>query len=168
MLPILEQPVEQPKHRTITNPSTSPRTQSGYADTGWTSGLRLVMRGSGSGSENKIANREPFWEPDHAANLVQPRTCTENTSAVLSVKADLPDQSERLVEAYGSGGLRGSRSVCKYMDRFIRARVAAAMAPAHQYQPPSVTAATIKPAASTTSVVASPSRHHRVSPELTL
>jgi hypothetical protein len=62
------------------------------------------MRGSGSGSENKIANREPFWEPDHAANLVQPRTCTENTSAVLSVKADLPDQSERLVEAYGSEG----------------------------------------------------------------
>jgi hypothetical protein len=168
VLPILEQPVEQPKHRTITNPSTSPRTQSGYADTGWTSGLRLVMRGSGSGSENKIANREPFWEPDHAANLVQPRTCTENTSAVLSVKADLPDQSERLVEAYGSGGLRGSRSVCKYMDRFIRARVAAAMAPAHQYQPPSVTAATIKPAASTTSVVASPSRHHRGNPELTL
>jgi hypothetical protein len=104
VLPILEQPVEQLKHRTITNPSTSPRTQSGYADTGWTSGLRLVMRGSGSGSENKIANREPFWEPDHAANLVQPRTCTENTSAVLSVKADLPDQSERLVEAYGSEG----------------------------------------------------------------
>jgi hypothetical protein len=126
------------------------------------------MRGSGSGSENKIANREPFWEPDHAANLVQPRTCTENTSAVLSVKADLPDQSERLVEAYGSGGLRGSRSVCKYIDRFIRARIAAAMAPAHQYQPPSVTAATIKPAASTTSVVASPSRHHRGNPELTL
>lgn len=64
--------------------------------------MELVMRGSGSGSENKIANREPFWEPDHAANLVQPRTCTENTSAVLSVKADLPDQSERLVEAYRS------------------------------------------------------------------
>jgi hypothetical protein len=64
--------------------------------------LRLVMRGSGSGSENKIANREPFWEPDHAANLVQPRMSTETTSAVLSVKADLPDQSERLVEAYKS------------------------------------------------------------------
>jgi hypothetical protein len=62
------------------------------------------MRGSGSGSENKIANREPFCEPDHAANLVQARTCTENTYAVLSVKADLPDQSERLVEAYGSEG----------------------------------------------------------------
>ena len=62
------------------------------------------MRGSGSGSENKIANREPFWEPDHAANLVQPRMSTETTSAVLSVKADLPDQSERLVEAYGSEG----------------------------------------------------------------
>ena len=60
------------------------------------------MRGSGSGSENKIANREPFWEPDHAANLVQPRTCTENTSAVLSVKADLSDQSERMVANYGS------------------------------------------------------------------
>jgi hypothetical protein len=62
------------------------------------------MRGSGSGSENKIAKREPFWEPDHAANLVQPRMSTETTSAVLSVKADLPDQSERLVEAYGSEG----------------------------------------------------------------
>ena len=33
------------------------------------------------------------------------------------------------------------------------------MAPAHQYQPPSVAAATIKPAASTTPL-ASPSRHH--------
>jgi hypothetical protein len=42
------------------------------------------------------------------------------------------------------------------------------MAPAHQYQPPSVTAATIKPAASTTSVMASPSRHHRGNPELTM
>jgi hypothetical protein len=42
------------------------------------------------------------------------------------------------------------------------------MAPAHQYQPPSVTAATIKPAASKTSVKASPSRHHRGNPELTL
>jgi hypothetical protein len=42
------------------------------------------------------------------------------------------------------------------------------MAPAHQYQPPSVTAATIKPAASTTSVMASPSRHPRGKPELTL
>jgi hypothetical protein len=73
-----------------------------------------------------------------------------------------------MVANYGSGGLRGSRSVCKYIDRFIRARIAAAMAPAHQYQPPSVTAATIKPAASTTSVVASPSRHHRGNPELTL
>jgi hypothetical protein len=40
--------------------------------------------------------------------------------------------------------------VSKYTDRLIRARVAAAMAPAHQYQPPSVTAATIKPAASKT------------------
>ena len=55
--------------------------------------------------QNKIANREPFWEPDHTANLVQLRTCTENTSAVLSVKADLSDQSERLVETYGSEGL---------------------------------------------------------------
>jgi hypothetical protein len=54
--------------------------------------------------QNKIANREPFWEPDHTANLVQLRTCTENTSAVLSVKADLSDQSERLVETYGSEG----------------------------------------------------------------
>jgi hypothetical protein len=69
---------------------------------------------------------------------------------------------------YGLGGLRRSRPVRKYTDRLIRARVAAAMAPAHQYQPPSVTAATIKPAASTTSVVASPSRHHRGNPELTL
>ena len=34
------------------------------------------------------------------------------------------------------------------------------MAPAHQYQPPSVTAATINPAASTNSVPASPSRHY--------
>jgi hypothetical protein len=40
--------------------------------------------------------------------------------------------------------------VSKYTDMSIRARVAAAMAPAHQYQPPSVTAATIKPAASKT------------------
>ncbi len=62
---------------------------------------------------------------------------------------------------YGTGGLRRSRSVRKYTNRLISARVAAAMAPAHQYQPPSVTAATIKPAASTTSVMASPSRHHR-------
>ena len=69
---------------------------------------------------------------------------------------------------YGSGGLRRSRSVRKYTDRLIRARIAAAMAPAHQYQAPSVTAATIKPAASTTSVLASPSRHHRGNPELTL
>jgi hypothetical protein len=69
---------------------------------------------------------------------------------------------------YGSGGLRRSRSVRKYTDRLIRARVAAAMAPAHQYQPPSVTAATIKPAANTTSVMASPSRHHRGKRELTL
>ena len=38
------------------------------------------MRGSGSGSENKIANREPFWEPD------------------------LSDQAERLVQAYGLEG----------------------------------------------------------------
>jgi hypothetical protein len=50
----------------------------------------------------------------------------------------------------------------------IKASVAAAMAPAHQYQPPSVMAATIKPAASATSVMASPSRHHRGNPELTL
>jgi hypothetical protein len=42
------------------------------------------------------------------------------------------------------------------------------MAPAHQYQPPSVMAATIKPAASAASVLASPSRHHRGNPELTL
>jgi hypothetical protein len=70
--------------------------------------------------------------------------------------------------AYGTGGLRRPRSVRKYTDRLINARVAAAMAPAHQYQPPSVTAATIKPAASTTSVMASPSRHHRGNPELTL
>jgi hypothetical protein len=37
----------------------------------------------------------------------QPRTITDvhgNTSAVLSVKADLPDQSERLVATYGSEG----------------------------------------------------------------
>jgi hypothetical protein len=54
--------------------------------------------------QNKIANREPFWELDHTANLVQLRTCTENTSAVLSVKADLSDQSERLVETYRSAG----------------------------------------------------------------
>jgi hypothetical protein len=74
----------------------------------------------------------------------------------------------RLARTYGSGGIRCSRSVRKYTDRLISARVAAAMAPAHQYQPPSVTAATIKPAASTASVMASPSRHHRGSPELTL
>ena len=76
--------------------------------------------------------------------------------------------SHARVANYGSGGLRRSRSVRKYTDRLIRARVAAAMAPAHQYQPPSVMAATIKPAASTTSVLASPSRHHRGNPELTL
>jgi hypothetical protein len=35
------------------------------------------------------------------------------------------------------------------------------MAAAHQYQPPSVTAATSKPAARTASIPASPSRHHR-------
>jgi len=78
------------------------------------------------------------------------------------------DGHRRAVANYRSGGLRRSRSVRKYTDRFIRARVAAAMAPAHQYQPPSVTAATIKPAASATSVVASPSRHHRGNPELML
>jgi hypothetical protein len=72
------------------------------------------------------------------------------------------------IENYRSGGLRRTRSVRRYTDRLIRARVAAAMAPAHQYQPPSVTAATIKPAASKTSVKASPSRHHRGNPELTL
>jgi hypothetical protein len=69
---------------------------------------------------------------------------------------------------YGSGGVRRSRSVRKYTERLIRASVAAAMAPTHQYQPPSVTAATIKPAASTNSVMASPSRHHRGNPDLTL
>ena len=63
------------------------------------------------------------------------------------------DGHRRAVANYGSGGLRRSRSVRKYMDRLMSARVAAAMAPAHQYQPPSVTAATIKPAASTTSVM---------------
>jgi len=42
------------------------------------------------------------------------------------------------------------------------------MAPAHQNQPPSVKAATIKPAASRISVTASPSRHHRGKAELTL
>jgi hypothetical protein len=26
----------------------------------------------------KIANREPSWEPDRTANLVRPRTRTEN------------------------------------------------------------------------------------------
>jgi hypothetical protein len=76
--------------------------------------------------------------------------------------------SDAPVATYGSGGLRRSRSVRTYMDRLMRARVAAAMAPAHQYQPPSVTAATIRPAASRTSVMASPSRHHRGNPELTL
>jgi hypothetical protein len=69
---------------------------------------------------------------------------------------------------YGPGCLRRSGLVRKYTDKLIRASVAAAIAPAHQYQPPSVTAATIKPAASTTSVMASPSRHHRGNPELTL
>ena len=69
---------------------------------------------------------------------------------------------------YGSGGRRRSRSVRKYTERLIRASVAAAMAPTHQYQPPSVTAATIKPAASRTSVMASPSRHHRGNPDFTL
>jgi hypothetical protein len=69
---------------------------------------------------------------------------------------------------YGSGGVRRSRSVRKYTERLIRASVAAAMAPTHQYQPPSVTAATIKPAASTNSVMASPSRHHRGNSDLTL
>lgn len=61
-------------------------------------------------------------------------------------------------------GKKGERS----RTGLIRARAAAAMAPAHQYQSPSVTAATIKPAASTTSVLASPSRHHRGNPELML
>jgi hypothetical protein len=61
---------------------------------------------------------------------------------------------------YGAGGLRRSRSVRRYTDTLIRARVAAAIAPL-PVLPPSVTAATIKPAASTTSVLASQSRHHR-------
>ena len=78
------------------------------------------------------------------------------------------DARGRLAWTYGTGGLRRSRSVRRYTDRLISARVAAAMAPAHQYQPPSATAATIKPAASTTSVMASPSRHHRGNPELTV
>src|SRR5687767_3483782 len=78
------------------------------------------------------------------------------------------DRPGRVIETYRSGGLRRTRSVRRYTDRLIRARVAAAMAPAHQYQPHSVTAATIKPAASKTSVKASPSRHHRGNPELTL
>jgi len=58
--------------------------------------------------------------------------------------------------------------VRRYTDKLIRARIAAAMAPAHQYQPPSVTAGTIKPAATTTAMLASASRHHRGNPEFTL
>jgi hypothetical protein len=87
---------------------------------------------------------------------------------ILSARSAPADPSGRQIETYGSGGLRRSRSMRKYTARLIRARVAAAMAPAHQYQPPSATAATIKPAASTTSVMARPSRHHRGNPELTL
>ena len=49
----------------------------------------------------------------------------------------------------------------------MRARVAAVMTAAHQYQPPSDTAATINPAASRISVQASPSRHHGGNPDLT-
>jgi hypothetical protein len=87
---------------------------------------------------------------------------------ILSARSAPADPSVRQIDTYRSGGLRRTRSVRRYTDRLIRARVAAAMAPAHQYQPPSVTAATIKPAASETSVKASPSRHHRGNPELTL
>ena len=50
----------------------------------------------------KIAKREPLWEPDRTADLVRPRMRTEHQTAVLGVKADLPDQSRRLVETYGS------------------------------------------------------------------
>ena len=97
-----------------------------------------------------------------------------SVARLLPGGAGIPDKAEVIVHirrskrTYRSGGLRRSRSVRKYTDRLIRARIAAAMAPAHQYQAPSVTAATIKPAASTTSVLASPSRHHRGNPELTL
>ena len=94
---------------------------------------------------------------------------TRTLRGVLELSSQyLSDDAGPIVASYGSGGLRRSRSVRKYTDRLMKARIAAAMAPTHQYQPPSVTAATTKPAASTTSVMASPSRHHRENPELTL
>ena len=76
--------------------------------------------------------------------------------------ADLTSRSRNLARRpqkrggdSGPDGLRRPRSVRKYPDRLTRARAAAATAPAHQYQPPSVTAATIKPAASTIPMLAS-------------
>jgi hypothetical protein len=109
-----------------------------------------------------------LWEPDRSDRFARLRAPTAFADLTITITQASLDGLRRAVANYGSGGLRRSRAVRKYTDRFIRARVAAAMAPAHQYQPPSVTAATIKPAASTTSVVASPSRHHRGNPELTL
>ena len=111
---------------------------------------------------------EPVWEPESVNGRGSSRPTDLISSRIPAVGCADRDGLECLMETYGSGGLRRSRSVSKYTDRLIRARVAAAMAPAHQYQPPSVTPATIKPAASTTSVLASPSRHHRGNPELTL
>ena len=109
-----------------------------------------------------------LWEPDRSDRFARLRAPTAFADLTITITQASLDGLRRAVANYGSGGLRRSRAVRKYTDTFIRARVAAAMAPAHQYQPPSVTAATIKPAASTSSVVASPSRHHRGNPELML
>src|SRR5687768_450999 len=64
---------------------------------------------------------------------------TRHAHRILSARSAPADPSVRQIDTYRSGGLRRTRSVRRYTDRLIRARVAAAMAPAHQYQPPSVT-----------------------------
>jgi hypothetical protein len=132
----------------------------------------IGMHGQIPGVE--IDSRHPSWVREKAvrSGLTATPAGTSGTTSTISRSPTLrPDGGgcpRTICQTYRSGGLRRSRSVRKYTDRLIKARVAAAMAPAHQYQPPSVTAATIKPAASTTSVMASPSRHHRGDPEVTL
>jgi hypothetical protein len=71
------------------------------------------------------------------------------------------DASAGPARIYGSDGLRRLRSVRRSRDRLSRASIASKMAPAHQYQPPSVTARVIIAAASTTSMAASTSCHRR-------
>jgi hypothetical protein len=79
---------------------------------------------------------EPIWERDLSDRFARLRAPAGFADLTIMITDASLDGLRRAVANYGSGGLRRSRSVRRYTDRLMRARVAAARAPAHQYHPP--------------------------------